>query len=192
MIEGNDPGGVTEEENWLGGGGFRYFTLAPSLLEKDQFDNWIINKKYNPELLTQAVCKLEGFTYQPSETVYWQHGNSTESDFIYVTTQNLTRQQIGALAEEVGPNRSLLVFCSAYRIRNVDEFPNLTLRKIPKAVLTKCEWGKDDYSLEIKNLAPAEPANEPDATPTPPRKRKRKKPGDDAQQALFAEERPDQ
>jgi len=188
VIDGDDPGGVTGATNWQGGGGFRYFTLAPSLLEKDQFDNWIINKKYNAELLAQAICKLEGFTYEPSETAYWQHGYSTESDFIYVTTQNLTRQQIEALSEEVGPNRSLLVFCSAYRIRNVDEFPNLTLRKIPKAVLTKCEWGKDDYSLEIKNLAPVEP--EPDGTP-PPRKRKRKK-ANDAQQTLFAEEGADQ
>jgi len=188
VIDGEDPGGVTETTNWQGGGGFRYFTLAPSLLEKDQFDNWIINKKYNAELLAQAICKLEGFTYAPSETVYWQHGHSTESDFIYVTTQNLTRQQIEALSEEVGPNRSLLVFCSAYRIRNVDEFPNLTLRKIPKAVLTKCEWGKDDYSLEIKNLAPVEPEPE---EPPPPRKRKRKKANDD-QQTLFAEEGADQ
>jgi len=121
VIDGDDTGGVTEATNWQGGGGFRYFTLAPSLLEKDQFDNWIINKKYNAELLAQAICKLEGFTYEPSETAYWQHGHSTENDFIYVTTQNLTRQQIEALSEEVGPNRSLLVFCSAYRIRNPAE-----------------------------------------------------------------------
>lgn len=188
VVDGKDQGGVTESTDWKGGGGFRYFTLAPSLLEKDQFDNWIINKKYNAELLAQAICKLEGFNYEPSESVYWQHGHSTESDFIYVTTQNLTRQQIEALSEEVGPNQSLLVFCSAFRIRNVDEFPNLTLRKIPKAVLTKCEWGKDDYSLEIKNLAPAEP--EPEESP-PPRKRKRKK-ANDAQQTLFTKEGADQ
>ena len=188
VIDGDDPGGITEETNWQGGGGFRYFTIAPSLLEKDQFDSWIINKKYNAELLTQAICKLEGFTYEPSDTVYWQHGHSTESDFIYVTTQNLTRQQIEALSEDVGPNRSLLVFCSAYRIRNMDEFPNLTLRKIPKAVLSKCEWGKDDYSLEIKNLAPP-PEQEPEEPPPP--RRNRRKP-DSAQKSLFAEEGGDQ
>jgi len=26
------------------------------------------------------------------------------------------------------------------------------VKKIPKAVLNRCEWGKDDYSLEIQNL----------------------------------------
>ena len=106
-----DPGGVTEAVGWKGGGGFRYFTLAPSLLEKDQFGNWIISKKYNAAMLAEAMCKLEGFTYAPSETVYWQHGHSTERDFIYVTTQTLTREQIEAIAEEVGPNRSLVIYC---------------------------------------------------------------------------------
>ena len=38
-------------------------------------------------MLAEAVCKLEGFSYAPSETAYWQQGHSTERDFIYVTTQ---------------------------------------------------------------------------------------------------------
>jgi adenine-specific DNA-methyltransferase len=42
--------------------------------------------------------------------------------------------------------------CGAFRIKNLDEFPNLTVKKIPKAVLNRCEWGKDDYSLEVNNL----------------------------------------
>ena len=137
------------------GGGFRYYRLAPSLLEQDEFGNWVINKKFNPEMLAEAVCKLDGFTYAPSDEFYWQHGHSTETDFIYVTTQTLSREQIQKLSDEVGDKRSLLVCCGAYRIRNVEDFPNLTLKKIPRAVMDKCEWGKDDYSLEIKALPPA-------------------------------------
>jgi len=152
VINGEDKGGITEAVGWKGGGGFRYYHLAPSLLEKDQFDNWIISKGYNPAMLAEAMCKLEGFTYAPSDTVYWQHGYSTETDFIYVTTQTLTRDQLQKLSDEVGESRSLLVMCGAFRIKNLDGFPNLTVRKIPKAVLTRCEWCHDDYSLEIKNL----------------------------------------
>jgi len=189
VIDDEDPGGITESVDWKGGGGFRYFSLAPSLLEQDEFGNWIISKEYNATMLARAICKIEGFTYAPSESIYWQQGHSTETDFIYVTTQNLTRQQIEALAEEVGPNRSLSVMCSAYRIRKVDDFPNLTLKKIPKAVLNKCEWGKDDYSLEIQELplAPADNSGngEPDEPP-PPRRRKRK--ADEGQSTLFAME----
>lgn len=155
VIDGHDPGGVTEAVGWKGGGGFRYYRLAPSLLAKDSFGNWIINKKFNAAMLAEAVCKLEGFRYEPSETIYWQHGRATETDFIYVTTQTLSREQLAQMSEEVGENRSLLVVCSAFRARNTEAFPNLTIKKIPKTVLSKCEWGKDDYSLEIINLPPA-------------------------------------
>jgi adenine-specific DNA-methyltransferase len=155
VIDGEDPGGVTEATGWHGGGGFRYYRLASSLLTKDSFGNWVISKEYNAAMLSEAVCKLEGFQYAPSETLYWQHGRATETDFIYVTTQTLSREQLARLSEEVGDRRSLLVMCSAYRARGLDAFPNLTLKKIPKTVLTRCEWGKDDYSLEIKNLPAA-------------------------------------
>src|SRR6185437_6374168 len=89
VIDGEDKGGITEAVGWKGGGGFRYYHLAPSLLEKDKWGNWVINKSYNPTMLAQAVCKLEGFTYAPRDAVYWQQAHSTERDFIYVTTQKL-------------------------------------------------------------------------------------------------------
>lgn len=161
VIDGEDKGGITEAVGWKGGGGFRYYHLAPSLLEKDKWGNWVVNKAYNPAMLAQAVCKLEGFTYAPSDTVYWQQGHSTERDFIYVTTQNLSHDQLQALSDEVGEERSLLVMCSAFRGK-ADRYSNLTIKKIPKTVLTRCEWGHDDYSLKIENLpqAPAPPGQQ--------------------------------
>jgi len=189
VIDGSDAGGITELVTWKGGGGFRYYSLAPSLLQQDQFGNWIINKQYNAPLLAKAICKIEGFTYAPSDSVYWQQGHSTETDFIYVTTQTLTRQQIEALAEEVGPKRSLVVYCHAFRAKSTDDFTNLTIKKIPKAVLAKCEWGKDDYSLEIRQLPAAEP--EPDIAESPPPPRRRRRLSAD-QQTLFAMQGGDQ
>jgi adenine-specific DNA-methyltransferase len=156
VIEGQDSGGVTEATDWKGGGGYRYFRLAPSLLEQDKWGNWVINKEYNAAMLAAAVCKLEGFVYEPSDTVYWQHGHSTERDFIYVTTQHFTHEQLLQVSEEVGPERSLLVMCTAFRGRP-EAHTNLTIKKIPKAVLSRCEWGRDDYSLEVANLGPAPP-----------------------------------
>ncbi|MDR3569323.1 MAG: site-specific DNA-methyltransferase [Syntrophobacteraceae bacterium] len=157
VIDDEDPGGITEAVNWKGGGGFRYYRLAPSLLEKDKWDNWVINKTYNAPMLAAALCKLEGFTYSPSDSVYWQHGYSTERDFIYVTTANLSHEHLQQLSEEVGQERSLLVLCTAFRGRG--EYPNLTVKKIPKQVLSRCEWDHDDYSLKVENLpkAPRKP-----------------------------------
>lgn len=154
VIDGQDPRGVTEATGWKGGGGFRYFRLAPSLLEKDRWGNWIISKEFNREMLAEAVCKLEGFTYAPSEAAYWEHGHSTEQDFIYVTTQTLNHAQLQALSDDVGGDRTLLVMCTAFRGRR-EGYPNLTIKKIPKTVLSRCEWGKDDYSLKVENLPKA-------------------------------------
>ncbi len=152
VINGEDPGGITAAVGWKGGGGFRYYRLAASLLEKDRWGNWVIAKTYNPAMLAEAVCKLMGFTYAPSEQHYWMHGRSSEADFIYVTTQSLTHEQLRAISQDVGENRSLLICCKAFRSNNLDAFPNLTVKKIPQAVLRKCEWGKDDYSLNVANL----------------------------------------
>ena len=125
--------------------------LAPSLLETDRHGREVISKVYNAEMLAEALCKLEGFIYAPSDAIYWQHGSSTERDFIYVTTQTLGSQQLASLSDEVGPDRSLLVLCSAFR-GNTSAFSNLTVKKIPNHVRSRCEWGHDDYSLNVENL----------------------------------------
>ena len=160
VIDGEDQGGISKAVNWKGGGGFRYYRLAPSLLEKDKWGNWVIHRDYNASMLAEALCKLEGFTYAPSDAVYWQHGHSTERDFIYVTTATLNHEQLQQLSDEVGPDCSLLVLCPAFRGRG--EYPNLTVKKIPKQVLSRCEWGHDDYSLRVENLPqkPPEPGQQ--------------------------------
>lgn len=154
VIDGEDQSGISKAAGWNGGGGFRYYRLAPSLLQQDRWGQWVINRDYNAEMLAEAICKLEGFTYEPSDTHYWQQGKSTESDFIYVTTQSLTPEQLQALSDEVGEGRSLLVCCSAFR-GDANRYPNLTVKKIPKMVLSRCEWGHDDYSLNVENLPQA-------------------------------------
>ena len=152
LINGQDNGGVTEAVGWKGGGGYRFFRLAPSLLEKDPFGNWVISKEYDSNMLSAAICKVMGFTYAPSNIDYWNHGYSTESDFIFVTTNAMTHDALVALSEKVGTERTLLVCCKAFSTNAPDSFENLTLKKIPHAVMDKCEWGKDDYSLNVQNL----------------------------------------
>lgn len=164
VIDGDDQGGITKAVKWQGGGGFRYYKLAPSLLQQDAYVRWIINKEYNAEMLAQALCKLEGFTYAPSGVHYWMHGHSTERDFIYVTTANLNHEQLQQLSDEVGSERSLLVLCTAFRGR--EDYPNLTVKKIPKQVLSRCEWGHDDYSLRVENLPKAPPRQQVEKTKT--------------------------
>lgn len=179
VIDGEDPGGITKAVNWQGGGGFRYYRLAPTLIVNDRWGNPVINPAYNAAMLAEALAKLEGFTYAPSDTRWWQHGHSSERDFICVTTQNLSAARLQELSDEVGPEQSLLVCCSAFHgvtaAQAAERWSNLTLKKIPKMVLARCEWGKDDYSLNVANLPMARP-EEPVSPETPTgRGRRRKK-----------------
>ena len=169
VIDDEDSGCITQAANWRGGGGFRYYRLAPSLIVNDRWGNPVINPEYNAAQLAEALAKLEGFNYAPSEVQWWQHGHSSERDFIYVTTQNLSADHLQALSEEVGADHSLLVCCSAFRgvtaAKAAERWPNLTLKKIPKMVLARCEWGHDDYSLNVANLPMARiEQDEPPAT----------------------------
>ncbi|WP_042010388.1 site-specific DNA-methyltransferase [Aeromonas fluvialis] len=154
VITGRDQDGISKSVNWQGGGGFRYLRLAPSLLKKDDWGNWVINKEYNAEMLAEAVCKHMGFTYAPSQTQFWNHGYSTETDYIYVTTGSLAYEQLKRISEEVGSERTLLICCKAFMAEGAD-LPNLTLKKIPKIILNKCEWDHDDYSFTL-NVLPEE------------------------------------
>ena len=188
VIDGEDQGGISKAVNWQGGGGFRYYRLAPSLIVNDRWGNPVINPEYNAAHLAEALCKLEGFNYAPSEVQWWQHGHSSERDFIYVTTQNLSVDQLQALSAEVGSDRSLLVCCSAFHgvsaAQTSERWSNLTLKKIPKMVLARCEWGHDDYSLNVANLPMAKPeptAAEPVAAPA------RKKRGAVGEPDLFGD-----
>lgn len=93
---------------------------------------------------------------------------SSERDFIYVTTQTLSAEQLAALSDEVGADRSLLVCCGAYRgvtaAQAAERWPNLTIKKIPKMVKDRCEWGHNDYSLNVANLPMAQkPVDTPPA-----------------------------
>ncbi|WP_372798630.1 site-specific DNA-methyltransferase [Litorivivens sp.] len=184
VIDGEDQGGISKAVNWRGGGGFRYYKLAPSLIVDDRWGNPVINPDYNAAHLAEALCKLEGFSYAPSEVHWWQHGHSSERDFIYVTTQNLSAEQLQALSDELalspdpspasgrGESRSLLVCCAAFHgvtaAKACERWPNLTLKKIPRMVLARCEWGHDDYSLNVANLPMATPDDKaPSPQPSP-------------------------
>lgn len=164
VVDGTDDSGITRSAAWKGGGGFRYYELAPSLLEKDKWGREIISKKYNAAMLTRALCALEGFIYDPSPELYWKQGRSSERDFLYVTTQTLGPKELAALSEDVGAERSLMVLCTAFK-SDAENWPNLTVRKIPNHIQNRCEWGHDDYSLNIANLQTVKTQRQPSSQP---------------------------
>ncbi len=158
VVDG-EQGGISKAVYWSGGGGFKFYNLAPSLLKKDKFDHWVISDEYNADMLAAAMAKQEGFNYNPSETQFWKQGFSSEQDFIFTTTQFMTVQQLEAIAEDMQEGESLLICCKAFQPECKTKYSNITIKKIPQLLLDRCEFGKDDYSLNIVNLPQDESQN---------------------------------
>lgn len=149
VIDNSDQAGITDIVNWQGGGGFKFYTLAPSLLTKDKFGNWIIEPSYDATLLASAMAKQEGFKYFPHDSFYWKQGYSTETDYIFTTTQFVTVEMIDKIHEEMKEDETLLICAKSFQDASESAYSNITLKKIPKVLLGKCEFGRDDYSLNI-------------------------------------------
>ena len=151
VVDG-EQGGISKAVNWQGGGGFKFYTLAPSLLKQDKFGNWVISQEYNADMLAAAMAKQEGFKYQPHESTYWKQGQSSEQDFIFTTTQFLTVEALDSIKDEMQPGETLLICCKSFQTACKGKYTNITIKKIPLMLLGRCEFGKEDYSLNIINL----------------------------------------
>ena len=152
VTDGTDQGGISKSQNWKGGSGFKFYELAPSLLKEDKFGNLVINKEYNADMLAAAMAKQEGYTYQPDAEVYWKQGYGSETDYIYSTTQFMTVEALAAIHETMAEGESLLVCCTSFQKECKQAFPNISIKKIPQMLKDRCEFGKDDYSLNIIEL----------------------------------------
>ena len=159
VVDGEQTG-ISKSVSWKGGGGFKFYELAPSLLNKDQYDNWVISKEYNANMLAAAMAKQEGFSYSPNVENYWKQGFSSEQDFIYTTTQFVTVELLDQLKDQLQEGESLLICAKKFQPDCANRFGNISLKKIPQMLLGKCEFAKDDYSLNIINLPQEDDINE--------------------------------
>ncbi|PIQ27250.1 site-specific DNA-methyltransferase [bacterium (Candidatus Blackallbacteria) CG18_big_fil_WC_8_21_14_2_50_49_26] len=163
VVDGQDLGGITEVTDWQGGGGFKYYSLAPSLLKEDKYGHWVIDPCYNANMLAAAMAKHENFRYSPDEITFWKQGQSTEKDFIFTTTNFLTVEFLDRIHDSMQEDESLLICCKSFQDVCLDRHSNITVKKIPQMLLGRCEFGREDYSLHIITVpsvddSPDEPA----------------------------------
>jgi len=151
VVDG-EQGGVSKAAGWNGGGGFRFYDLAPTLVVKDQNGLEIISEKYGPDMLAAAVCKLCGYRYAPREGNPFIHGESGSEGFMFVTTQFVTPAFLAEIAKRLKDGQKLVVCAPAFQPGAGAGLPNVRLRKIPQAVLSRCEYGADNYNLNIVEL----------------------------------------
>lgn len=151
VISGEDAGGITKSANWNGGRGYRFYELAPSLILKDEFDEEIINPSYNAQMLSAAVALHEGFTYSPDKNVFWKQAYSSEKSFLFVTTRHIRLEYLEQIFNQMKDDEFLIIACTSFDSALAKMYKNISIKKIPQMLLNSCEFGKDDYALNIVN-----------------------------------------
>lgn len=136
VVDG-EPSGISKSVNWQGGGGYKFYELAPSLLVKNPvLPVYQINPEYTFEMLCEAICKIEGFRYKV-DGVY--HGYSSEKRFIHITKEFINAEYIKTVAATLAEDQSLLIYGT--KIQSGLRLPdNIEVKKIPKDLLEKCTF----------------------------------------------------
>jgi adenine-specific DNA-methyltransferase len=156
VVEGSDQGGISKAVDWKGGGGFKVYKLAESLLERDEKGMLHINPDFTNEMVAEAVAKIEGYTYNPTPALYWQQGEGLDKSYLYVTKIFISRAWLDQLAEQVPEDVSLMVCCPAYTEGCDRAYKHIKLKKIPQAFQDAYDFDKGDYSLQVENVMPME------------------------------------
>ncbi len=151
VISGEDQGGISKSQNWHGGSGYKFYELAPTLIVEDKFGNPVINKEYNADMLAAAMSLHEGFEYAPDANFYWKQGKN-ENAYIYTTTVHLTESTLDAIASEMKDDEYLVIACKSYDAGIERAYKNIKIKKIPQYLLGRCEFGKDNYNLNIVDV----------------------------------------
>lgn len=136
---------------WQGGGGYRFYELAPTLIQKDDFDEEIINPAYDANMLASAVALHEGFIYQPDEEQFWKQAYGSENSYLFVTTRYVSKEYLSAIHSNMAGTEYLIIACRSFEDGVEKQYPNITVKKIPQMLLDRCEFGKENYNLNIIN-----------------------------------------
>ena len=163
VVDGTDGLKLSEALGWKGGGGFKFYELAPSFVTIDEFGNPVIDSHYNDIKLIRAMCKLMNYTFLPSPSDYWKHGKGQGDNSIYITTQMLSVAMVQQIVSHLRTNETLLICPKKYEpgCEKVDN--RITIKKIPQSILKACQFGKKEYLLPIKERA-IEEINEEELT----------------------------
>lgn len=149
VISGEDKGGITKAQNWQGGGGYRFYELAPTLINQDTFDEYVINEDYDADMLAAAVALHEGFAYQPDGNLFWKQSVGNENSYLFVTTRHLTAAYLDSIRSTMEEGEYLIIACRSFDAGLDKIYDNITIKKIPQMLLSRCEFGKTDYNLNI-------------------------------------------
>lgn len=136
VVDG-EQGGISKNQKWQGGGGFKFYKLAePLLVKHKKLPVYQINPSYTWDMVCRSICKIEGFKYDPNGEF---HGHSSENRYIHITEEFVNGKYIMGLTKSLDDRQSVLVYCKKYQVDMI--LPaNVEIKKIPKDLLEKCSF----------------------------------------------------
>ena len=136
VIDG-ETGGISKRNNWKGGGGYKFYELAEPLLVKNvTLPIYQLKPSYTWDMVCEAICKIEGFTYAPSGEF---QGYSSENRFIHITEEYVNTKYVMSVMKTLDEKQSLLIYCKKHQADMI--LPgNVEVKKIPKNLLDKCNF----------------------------------------------------
>jgi adenine-specific DNA-methyltransferase len=141
VVEGADPGGVTDLTGWGGGGGFRLLDVAPSMFEADDGLVFLADTMTNGRLAEATGAQL-GFTFEPDPPFAGRKGRTRLAVIDGVVNEGVVRILVSALDKG-----ERAVICGTgidpdARAVLRELRPGSTLRKIPAALLAEYRTGQ--------------------------------------------------
>jgi adenine-specific DNA-methyltransferase len=136
VVRGEDEHGISPDEEWTGGGGFKILTLGPSMFAEDGgqvvLADWATNSK-----LAEATAAQLGFAYQSETPFCGRKGRSQLAVIDGHVTEDVVGLLLGQLADD-----QLLVVCGtsldpAIHDTLKAERPGSRARKIPDSLLAE-------------------------------------------------------
>lgn len=153
VVAGTDPGGITDDIGWPGGGGFRILDVASSMFEEDHgvivLADWAVNSK-----LAEATAAQVGYEYQADPPFCGRKGKTR-----LAVVDGLVSADVASVLLLALPGEERLVVCGtaldpAVREMLRQQRPGSTARKIPSALLQEY---REQRPLSVSEI-PASPA----------------------------------
>ena len=140
VVAGDDPGGITKDTGWEGGGGFRVLEVGPSMFAEAGGRVWLAEWAADGSLGEATAAQL-GFGYEPEPPFAGRKGRTRLAVVDGLVNPDVARLLVGALAPE-----EKLVLCGTAIDPDVTQAlrelrPGSRARKIPASILAEYRIG---------------------------------------------------
>ena len=134
VVAGEDPGGVTEQAEWTGGGGFRVLDVAPSMFDEDEGTVYLAEWATNGRLAEACAAQLH-YDFEPEPPFAGRRGRTRLAVVDGLVNEDAVRLLVANLPED-----ERLVVCGtavdpAARTVLRELRRGSSVRKIPASIL---------------------------------------------------------